>query len=83
MLAKSEKTGLASFGEMYEAAIGVEHATCELEHHVTRDGVCVEPAKCELEHSGVEHTTCELEHRSPTETALAAEGPIRTFPSGW
>ena len=48
---------------------------CELEHQENADEVCVEPAKCELEHSGVEYTKCELEHRSPSETALAVESP--------
>ena len=83
MPAKSEKTGLASPGGKYEAAIGVEHATCELEHRGTGDGDCVEHARCELEHSGVEHAECELEHHSPTETGLAAEDPILAFPPRW
>ena len=77
------KTELASSGKKWKAAIGVEHATCELEHRGTGDGDCVEHARCELEHSGVEHAECELEHRSPTETELAVEDPILTFPSGW
>lgn len=48
---------------------------CELEHQESVDGDCVEPARCELEHSGVEHTTCELEHRSPSMTSLPVNSP--------
>lgn len=69
------KPGLVSPGERYEAAIGVERATCELEHRGTEEEACVEPARYELEYSGVEHTKCELEHSSLSEIALAAESP--------
>ena len=62
--------------ERCEQKIGVEHALCELEHRETTDNSCVEPATCELEHSGVEHTTCELEHRSPFGTAPSVKNSI-------